>query len=303
VKNKSVNFFRVIGILLFIYFLRKVDFQKFSENIHKIDLKYFYLAIVIALVSVIFRSYRTYILIKKVNETDKKITFFETYLIYYSGIFFGALTPSRVGEIFKMRFLKAIGKDEALYVIVADRIFDAVFILCAGIFSFFYFSLYYYIKLVLPAIVLGIITFFILKKFFINYFKEKFSRFFKEKYYKFSFSLILKVFFITFLSFFVYYVWYYILLKCVGINVPFFYALNVVNLNMSVNVLPITIMGLGTREAINLYFFSKLGYNVNDIMLFSFVIMFFYVFNIITGFLFWNLLEYVIKRRPDVYEI
>lgn len=51
----------------------------------------------------------------------------------------------------------------------------------------------------------------------------------------------------------------YILLKAVGITVPFFYLMAVVPVIMVVNNLPITTLGLGTREVAIVFFFSQFG--------------------------------------------
>lgn len=51
----------------------------------------------------------------------------------------------------------------------------------------------------------------------------------------------------------------FILLKAVGITVPFLYLLVIIPVVMIINNLPVTILGLGTREASIVFFLSKFG--------------------------------------------
>ncbi len=51
----------------------------------------------------------------------------------------------------------------------------------------------------------------------------------------------------------------YILLMAVGVSLPFSYLLIVMPVIMIVNNLPVTVLGLGTREAAIVFFFSKYG--------------------------------------------
>ena len=51
----------------------------------------------------------------------------------------------------------------------------------------------------------------------------------------------------------------FILLKAVGVTVPFFYLMVIVPVIMVVNNLPITVLGLGTREIAIVFFFARFG--------------------------------------------
>ncbi len=51
----------------------------------------------------------------------------------------------------------------------------------------------------------------------------------------------------------------YLLLKAVGVTVPFFYLMVMIPVIMVVNNLPITVLGLGTREIAVVFFFSRFG--------------------------------------------
>lgn len=51
----------------------------------------------------------------------------------------------------------------------------------------------------------------------------------------------------------------YILLKAVGVTVPFFYLMGIIPVIMVINNLPVTVLGLGTREVAIVYFFSEFG--------------------------------------------
>jgi uncharacterized protein (TIRG00374 family) len=248
------------------------------------------------------------IFINKVNPNNHKVSIFELYLIYFTGLFFGSVTPSKVGELVKIRYLKKFGNKEAFYIVFADRLWDAFFILFFAGMSFYFlgFEKYFYIGLTVSIILFSIIFIFykigILKK-FKKYIPKKISKFIGTEYYKYSIKEIISLSFYTIISFIMYFIWYYLLMYMLGIFIPAFKVFWIQSITVFVNILPISVMGLGTREAINLHFFKEFGYNNENVMAFGFVIMFFYIINIVSGFLFWNLLEHIIKRRPEFYEV
>ncbi len=51
----------------------------------------------------------------------------------------------------------------------------------------------------------------------------------------------------------------FILLKAVGVTVPFFYLMVIIPVIMIINNMPVTVLGLGTREVSIIFFFAKYG--------------------------------------------
>mgnify|MGYP001353026866 FL=1 len=300
--------FRIIGVILFIYFLKTVDFKNILSALKNIDKKLFGLTIFISFSSIIFRVLRMRFFISRVNPKNLVYYMHELYLIYFTGLFFGSVTPSKVGELVKVRYIKKLGTKESMYVILADRIWDAFYI-----FGFAYLGLFFlgvkklFYSMSVVGLIFLIIAFVLFKTRGIEFIKKNTPGFIKKfispELFKHDLKSLLFINIMTILCFAVYFLWYLLLIRIAGITkvsaIQIFWIQSII---VFVNVMPVSIMGMGTREAIAFHFLKVYGYNMEDIMFFGVIVLFFYVLNIVFGFLSWNLIEHLIKRRPETYE-
>ncbi|MCK9223692.1 MAG: flippase-like domain-containing protein [Candidatus Muirbacterium halophilum] len=303
--KKWTVYLRIVGFVLFFYFLKKIslDWDSIINAITQVDKYLFSLALFLSFASVFLRVFRMNIIIKKVNSENIYYSFFEKYLIYFTSLFFGSITPSRIGEVVKMRYFAKLGKFKAIFIIVWDRIWDVFYILIPGIISFYFLGLKNFFYISVFAGILLIILFLIFRKSLIKFIPEKIKVLFKKENLIFNFKDLFYMNFYTFLSFIFYFIWYYLLFLMIGVKVPIIYMFWLQCFTVLINVLPISMMGIGTRMAANLYFLGKIGISENNIVVFEFIILFFYIITIVAGFVFWNLLEHIIKRRPETYEV
>jgi uncharacterized protein (TIRG00374 family) len=78
----------------------------------------------------------------------------------------------------------------------------------------------------------------------------------------------------------------FILLKAVGVTVPIYYLMVIIPVIMIINNLPITVLGLGTREIAIVYFFSAFGPAAALLSAGILVSLVEYVLPVLTGLLF-----------------
>jgi len=287
-KNKWV--FKLIGLIILILILAfKINFKELILAIASIKLKYLLETTVILSIITVVNPYRWQYILKKlsIHYSFKKLFGF-----YYLTMLFGAITPARTGEIIsRIALLKknAYPTDKSLVSIIVERVADLFFLLLfvyAGALVFFRFlrlEVFLIIAISLILIILFLILIrknfsrILLEKFFLIIIPQKFKSnwrvWFKkclENLKKFCFRDYLVILLLTTLTWAVIFIAMNLLALGWGINtVPFFYLAISVALSNLVSLLPISISGLGTREAVLLGLLSFFNVSPEKIVSFS----------------------------------
>lgn len=284
VKNIIKKSYFVIGLLIFIWLVRAIDFAKLKDSFYAINLLYYATAAFFYLPITFLKSYRW----KKIMDEQKiHYSVKNSFLMYNASSLLGLITPARVGEFSKIAYLK---KDNyswgrALLGNFLDKIFDVifgvVFLVAAIIFMPFLpnFSLNFGIleKWAWVGIILvGLITFF--------YFKNKrvlyaFLIEIWQDIKKFKIVNLSYIFIITVAAWFFYFLMIYTIGISAGISqtAGFFYLSFGAALGLIAGLIPISILGMGTRDAIFIFLLMPLGIPRETIILFSLLIMFNYL--------------------------
>ncbi|MDP2946756.1 MAG: lysylphosphatidylglycerol synthase transmembrane domain-containing protein, partial [Nanoarchaeota archaeon] len=182
--------------------------------------------------------------------------------------------------------------EKSLTSVIIDRLADIFYLIVSGFIGLFFFF-YFFKNLIIvgvSVIIIGIILFIIIIKikevraflkrlifFFIpTKYKQKMGKSFSEfieniKLYK--FKNYFEIFILTILSWVVSYMAAYFLAKSIGMtNVSFLYLTVSITIVSLVTLLPISISGLGTREATFLVLLAPLGFAHEQIISFSLLI-------------------------------
>ena len=286
-KNK--NFWKgvrrvlpVIGIAIFVYILIKINVVEVWKVVKEVDIYWLGIAAVFLLIYLIVQTVKWYLI---AIGQKIKIPFKSALRINMITFLYGFVTPSRVGSILRADYLKKysnLGKGISNFVI--DKVLDVGALLLMAIalgfvfedklnFSFSYF----------------ILIFFILIACFLFFIKKERSRlvlriFFKKlvpKKYKKSARItfdsfyedmpsklfLLGVFALTVFTWILNYTMVYFIALSLGINLNLIYFLAIMPLATLVAQIPITISGLGTREAAMISLFGLFG--VSAVKVFS----------------------------------
>mgnify|MGYP001589601771 CR=1 FL=1 len=170
-KSILKTFLPLIGIILFIYILIKINITTIFDNIRHVNLFFLSIAICFVFIMLLFQTFKWYYiaLLQKIP-----LTFSGAFSINLISNFYAFITPSKIGGVIRAEYLKQytgnIGK--GLYNFSVDKVLDLTsIILLALIFSFIFKD-----KLELPiGIFIFIFLFFILiLLFFLNKNRSKF---------------------------------------------------------------------------------------------------------------------------------
>ncbi|MCP6719469.1 MAG: flippase-like domain-containing protein [Patescibacteria group bacterium] len=304
IKTIKYPFFRLFGIILFIYILSRIDFFQLATVFKTINFS-FYLIGALSLTPIfLFRTMRWKLLIDSVGVIIPSRSLFP---LMAKGLFLGIATPGKLGEFWRAKYLTEtvqISGGKSFYTTLMDRIIDLLVAGAIAIFGIIFIYLKFRAKTGWELYVLIFALFLLLAYILIKRLKTQkilriFVKFlvppssrtrttsFLEEFDQGLESLDRRTFLKLLGYGFLYYlnsvIAYYFILLALGITLPFWYLFLIIAIVWIVLILPITVLGLGTREAAFIYFFSILGISSPLALTFSLLALFYNIMLAIPG--------------------
>lgn len=295
------KFLPVIGIGLFIYLLIKLDITKIFQVIKNLNFFYILIALFITGIFLVTQTLKWSFIAKKQKIN---IPFWTAFKINLISDFYGFVTPSKIGSVMRVSYLKKYGADTGKGVgnFVIDKVLDlsSLFIL-TFIFGFIFYR--EAISSVFSPLSLGIIIgifliiiclslFFYRKenskpiaRIFYNIFipkklREKGKVMFNSFYEDIpTLGFLFFVFIINLINWMINYALVYFVGLSLGINIGFIPFLIILPITTLIAQIPITINGLGTRELAMISMFGLFG--VEAVKVFSMSLLGMIISNII----------------------
>jgi glycosyltransferase 2 family protein len=290
-KKNVKKFFQILGPIIFIYILFQIDYRFLFEEIKLLKWHFLILAVFFMLFEVAVKSFRWQCILSSLRII---ISTGECLSLFWLGLFVGVITPGRFGELIKVYFLKNKGYSafRSFFSVILDRIIDIFVLLFFGflIFIFFLRDIGAYMIIFGAVLLLIIILIFLLfdqrswlNRFFGKIIQKVFPVDFK-KYSRFSFKKLwqgvknlekkrIAYFAIyLFIGWLLYFLSRYFIVLSLGVELSFFDVSIISILVAIVTMLPISVAGLGTREAAVIYLFSLFSLNKEIALLFSLLI-------------------------------
>ncbi len=290
--------FQLIGILIFVIILWKLDLKIVFSLIADSQPFLLILSLILVVPFVVFKALRWKYLLK-MQKFDYDIR--NCTLAYLSSMYLGLVTPGRIGDFAKVLYLKKDGDipiSKGLSSVVVDRLFDLLILLSMASTGVIALALTWNILL----IILFFMMLFVLILFiFTNEFAGKtimnilykiilpkksresagirFSAFYESvnqlKNIKIVYPLILSV-----LSYAFFYAQCYFIARSLSIPISILNVAFCISTANLISLLPISISGIGTRDATLISIFSILNLSKESALAFS--IMFLFISNIST---------------------
>lgn len=305
---KGTNWIRWIGVLLLIVLIWRIDFSETFALLRKISLPLFVLVIVLNIPQIFIKAYRWRGLLH-----SQKIPYgiWPAFLSYFGSIFIGLLTPGRLGELIKALHVSQdcnVSKARALSSVLVDRLFDLYALLLVGGAALLSRSrsLGNLIALAESAAVL-ILPLVILLNGSLFHWLEKFASklgkwgralFAPESWLvelrtalkELPIGVALQATFWTVLAYAIFFEQCYLLAQALKVNAGFLQISYAVALGSLVTLIPISISGLGTREATIVAFLGTVGVSPQLSLGFSLLIFVaFYVAGGLLGAIAWQM--------------
>ncbi len=286
IKNwkKILPFF---GIVLFIYIVLRLDLMRLYQVLLTANYKYLLFLSVTIIIIFLLQAIRWKTLLKLQNIKVEFVTLLRIHLISH---YYGLITPARVGYLTKISYLQSHLQGfmgEISTSVIIDRILDTlILVLLALTGSLFLLNSYpniFLYFLVLALILVFAVVFFYSKKrakffalFFIKFIPDKYRDRLKVGVNKFYEGLpaikrLTIPVLLTFAIWFIIYSQTYLVALAMNININYWHFITLLPISTIVGLLPITISGLGTREAALILIFSSYNISSESIVVMSLV--------------------------------
>ncbi len=155
------RFLPIIGIGIFVYLLIKLDIVNVLKEIENINLRFLAVAVVLVLIFFVTQTTKWFVIARKQKIN---ISFWEAFRINLIANFYGFVTPSKLGSIIRVDYLKNKGDTgRGLSNFVVDKMLDlsSLFVLAIGVGFVFFWGIIppLYLYLVVGIFILMIVLF------------------------------------------------------------------------------------------------------------------------------------------------
>jgi len=293
----SKRYLAIIGILLFVFILSKVNLEQVFLILSNIDLHLFLLGFFLLLLSICFKGVKWKIILSCQNQ---KISIFEAVKIFFIGLFLSMITPGRIGDFSRAVYANKNNIDLPIGIasVILDRLIDIGILLLLSFVAIIGFMSFFNAVIIPVEIIISILALFCLG--LILLFKEKYLKILVRPFFniivpekmkkKFSFGsvkffdslkivknkpiLFLSAIFLGVLNWIVQIIIFYLFAMALSINVPLEFMFLIAPILSLLDLVPISVSGLGTRDAAVIFFFSFLSINSELAIAFSLLVFF-----------------------------
>lgn len=300
----------IIGILIFVYILWRIGILKILETLSHVNLFLLSAAILFLIPLIISKAFKWKILI---NSCDINYPLPKCVSAWLVGFSVGLITPGRVGDFFKVLYLKKSENTTfgvPLATVVVDRIADILILIILAIFGISVIALRYtlnpifmYVAILLLFIFLVSCFVFAQKDIVGRLIKPLFDRLIPERYrgsLQISFhdfytgismmlksKILLVISFLTVISWLIYIFQCYLIALSLNIDISIQFVACIIPIMTLVELLPISFSGIGTRDATLIFFLSLVAIPSVSAVSFSLMLLFAAYVNGVLGLLFW----------------
>ncbi len=279
--------------------LYRVDWAILAKLAKQMDPVYLLSVLPLFLLIVVLKSIRWNYLLK---TQGIKIPAGNAFRYYAASLFWGIITPGRIGEATKILYLTKLGfgAGRATLSVILDRLLDLILLLLLtgiAVSVVFHKLIWLFISLAVSGLI-GLVLFEMRSKMrfsgdwsrFFSFLPERFLKAFYEfrdqfrkDIWKFSFSKV------TLLAVFSAVIWlaytfpFLLLGRRIGIEAsPLFFITGIFSAAV-IGMLPISIGGIGTRDVFFVFYFGQLGTPVENSLMFSFMFIYMHLFAMVLG--------------------
>ncbi|MCK6462337.1 MAG: flippase-like domain-containing protein [Candidatus Pacebacteria bacterium] len=280
-KNFFKKSYLLLGPLIFIWIIKDIDFIKLKDIISTIHPVSYALAAFLWLPATALKAYRW----KKIMDIQKiYYSMKDAFLIYGSSSLLGLITPGKIGDFSKIAHLKkdnhSLGR--AFLGSFLERIFDLSFAIVFVFAALFFLpaTLHFPLNSYALAKLAGLVIFFLFGFLTLFYFLKKqivlsLIREILEDLQKFKIKNISFIFILSALVWFFYFLLIYLIAVSISLqqSVNFLYLSFAAAIALLSGFLPITVIGIGTRETVFIFLLAPLGVAKETVITFSLLIL------------------------------
>lgn len=292
--KKTEKIVQYSGLIIFLAILTQIDISKVFHIILNLNFFDFTVSILLFFPLLLMKSLRWRSLM---NSFNIKYSVKDSMIIYSAATFLGAITPGYIGDFIKVIYLKNDGHpfSKSFSSTLLDRLFDIIAIMLFSLVGSLLIAKLYtrhieylYSFLILFAILsISILIFYYVKKLerFANTLvpailikllpqkqKEYANNYYSEIYtciFSIGVKNILYAVMLTSIGCTINFAMAYLVALSINLNISFLYLAACVSISTAITFIPISISGIGTRDATLIILFSQIGISMESAIAFS----------------------------------
>jgi uncharacterized protein (TIRG00374 family) len=303
---KNRWFLRLIGIGIFILILFQINWLEFARIIKQVNLYWILFSLFLQGVALLVTTLRWQLIM---TSLDIHVTYIQSLTHQLIGTGVAIITPGQLGEFVKVLYHRQMNFPipESALSILLDRLFDLAILLAFGIFSFaifFGFKVEILIGTILVAglIALTSILFFrkrqrsdpLVAQFLARFIPMPYKENVHQKLWRLvgevgsiSPVILFSCLLLSLVNFALLVVKVYLLAIAVQIRIPFWYLASAVPIFRLAGLIPISVSGIGTRDATIIYLLARAGVSTESALVFSLLGLITLEFQALVGMLLW----------------
>lgn len=302
---KLNRLFGLVGLLIFLYLLWKSDVAKIYEVLTSVNPLLLLGGILSNIFIIYFYNIRWQLLLKKIGA---EVSILNLTKIWFKGVIPAFLSPGRVGELYRAKFVKdltGIRHAKIISTIMVDKFLDMLVLSMFSILSFIYLVSRFKIDLsigylIFFIILVGVALFFITNRKIVKKLTDlmlifpmpdKMRGFIERNLKEFHLGLnsikpkaLILAFIYTIFNWGFTIFGAYLFALSLNINVNLFYVFIVHPISSLLSILPISVSGIGTRDLTYVLLFGLIGITQEmSIALSILILLFFNLIHILIG--------------------
>jgi hypothetical protein len=277
--KSGIKILSLVGIALFIIILSRINLIALFDIFAHTNLVFLILALMVNCVAIILKSQKWKIIVNSVKP-DFSLT--ESIKAFIVGFSFSTITPAKLGDFVKVLYINddRCGLGKCISTVVIDRLIDIILLFSIAFIGIYGFSVFYHIEILsistIILIIVGIVAglYVVLHRPLLSTLLKPFFNIFVPKHLKSKISLFYDDFFsglftfyydrtrffssvvIGVISWIPPFIYGYLLALSIGIDPGVLFFVLVIPVLSLLDLLPISISGIGTRDVALIFFFS-----------------------------------------------
>jgi uncharacterized protein (TIRG00374 family) len=298
--------FQAAGIALFAVILSRVDVKEVAAAYRRFNLFYLGYSFVTMALFILIKSIR-WKRIVALQGVDVPVS--RSFRIYSAGLYLGVITPGRIGDFAKSIYLINSGMEpgRAIFSPLADRIFDIVFLVVFGYISLLLIPGIFHNQMLLSSLLVLVLVVAILaialRRDLLKRFTKRFAEATVPKRFRVSLNRVVcdaldgfglltaaktaEIALLTVAALSLQYLFLIVAARVLGIDVSITVLAAAISAAVFVSLLPVSLLGLGTRDAVLILIFSRVGISRELAIAFSFMFILTYCIIGIFGLFCW----------------
>lgn len=295
--KSGIKILSLIGIALFIVILSRINLGALIDILSHTNVIFLILALMVNCVAIILKSLKWKIIVNSIKP-DFSLT--DSVKAFFVGFSFSTITPAKFGDFIKVLYINddRCGIGKGLSTVVIDRLIDITLLFSIAFVGIYGFSVFYHIEILsigtIVLIVAGIIAglYIVLHRPLLSAMLKPFFNIFVPTHLKSKVTLYYDDFFsglstfyrdrsrfiasisIGLISWIPPFVYGYLLALSLGIDTGVLFFVLVIPVLSLLDLLPISISGIGTRDVALIFLFGLKGISAEQAVAFSLLYLF-----------------------------